>query len=406
MPVRRSYFLSHRSPLVVESSASGPRRSLLVVTEPLVSADSSHFKFVVSVASVLAPSFEISIGTTFLAPDARLALHAKGFGTLEIRKARFFLNSILAVLGLESEATFWTEAWLREALFTVNSKLFRHALRNAHFDCTLNVASTVVTPCDLWWILGPPLDVTLASAIPRRPGLGPLRRAVCSLVGSLERKLALRIHSSTRKVVAGSNYVRDLYLSRGFSVDGTVFGIPDLSAFRPSAQKSEARFVLAYIGKEVELDTLAALAGSGIKVVGFGNKLVPGIDPKRLRKFLDFRGAVTRDQLIDLYSNAEFTAFPFTSEGLGLVPLESMACGTPVLTYGREGPSETMIDGETGWLVRDQNEFLQRAIQLWHGFDKSQFRARALNRASQFTPAGQARRLEGFILNGSNRPDA
>jgi len=389
----------------MESSVLGPRRSLLVVTEPLVSADSSHFKFVLSIASVLAPSFEISIGTAYLSPDARAALHANGFRTLELPRTRFFLNSILAVLGLGSEATFWTEAWLREALFSVNSQLLRRALRNAHFDCTLNVASTVVIPCDLWWILGPPLDVTLASAIPRRPGLGSLRRVVRSFVGSLERKLTLRIHSSARKVVAGSNYVRDLYLTRGFSVDGTIFGIPDLSAFRPSAQKSEARFVLAYIGKEVELDTLAAMAGSGIKVVGFGNKLVPGIGPNRLRKFLDFRGAVTREQLIDLYSNAEFTAFPFTSEGLGLVPLESMACGTPVLTYGREGPSETIIDGETGWLVRDRDEFLQRAIQLWHGFDKNQFRAPALHRASQFTPAGQARRLEGFLLDGSNCPD-
>jgi len=45
-----------------------------------------------------------------------------------------------------------------------------------------------------------------------------------------------------------------------------------------------------------------------------------------------------REELIDLYSNALFTLFTFTHELFGYVLVESMACGTSVLTYNRQGP--------------------------------------------------------------------
>ncbi len=38
-------------------------------------------------------------------------------------------------------------------------------------------------------------------------------------------------------------------------------------------------------------------------------------------------------------------------EALGRVALEALACGVPVIAYRRGGPSEVVIDGQTGWLV-------------------------------------------------------
>jgi glycosyltransferase involved in cell wall biosynthesis len=42
----------------------------------------------------------------------------------------------------------------------------------------------------------------------------------------------------------------------------------------------------------------------------------------------------------------------------GYVPVESMACGTPVLAFDIMGPSETIIDGKTGWLAKSEEEFI------------------------------------------------
>ena len=73
---------------------------------------------------------------------------------------------------------------------------------------------------------------------------------------------------------------------------------------------------------------------------------------------IDFLGRVTDEELVDLYSNALYTIFAFKHEPFGYIPVESMACGTPVLTYKKQGPSETVENMETGWLMNSDNEML------------------------------------------------
>jgi glycosyltransferase involved in cell wall biosynthesis len=40
-------------------------------------------------------------------------------------------------------------------------------------------------------------------------------------------------------------------------------------------------------------------------------------------------------------------------EDFGIVPLEAQACGRPVVAYARGGALETVVRGETGFLVED-----------------------------------------------------
>jgi glycosyltransferase involved in cell wall biosynthesis len=94
--------------------------------------------------------------------------------------------------------------------------------------------------------------------------------------------------------------------------------------------------------------------------------------------------------------------FPFSNEPFGYVPLESMSCGTPVLTYNREGPSETVVDGQTGWLVGSPEEFVRVGSRLWKlGFDRGRFQDACLQRAALFQPGSQARALAELLLHRS-----
>lgn len=87
--------------------------------------------------------------------------------------------------------------------------------------------------------------------------------------------------------------------------------------------------------------------------------LVVGDGPqeKRLKgmagKNVEFIGGVTDEELRTLYRNCRALVFP-GEEDFGLTPVECMACGRPVVAYGRGGATETVLDGKTGVLFGDQ----------------------------------------------------
>ena len=54
-----------------------------------------------------------------------------------------------------------------------------------------------------------------------------------------------------------------------------------------------------------------------------------------------------------LYGQATALLFTAPNEDFGIVPIEAMACGTPVMAVNHGGPRETIVHGETGWLLPD-----------------------------------------------------
>jgi len=102
-----------------------------------------------------------------------------------------------------------------------------------------------------------------------------------------------------------------------------------------------------------------------LKIVGAGP------DRNRLEKLagptVEFLGFKPRDELKNLYSNARATIFP-GDEDFGLVPLESMACGTPVIAFKKGGALETITEGETGEFFEEPTgDSLLEAIERLEG---------------------------------------
>jgi len=60
-----------------------------------------------------------------------------------------------------------------------------------------------------------------------------------------------------------------------------------------------------------------------------------------VQECVDFPGYVPRDRLVALYRQAVALVFPSWDEGFGLPPVESMACGTPVVASDRGALPET-----------------------------------------------------------------
>ena len=64
-----------------------------------------------------------------------------------------------------------------------------------------------------------------------------------------------------------------------------------------------------------------------------------------------FAGFVPDEELVDHYRLADVFAMPSTGEGFGIVFLEAMGCGTPVLGGNRDGSVDALDHGKLGKLV-------------------------------------------------------
>lgn len=64
-----------------------------------------------------------------------------------------------------------------------------------------------------------------------------------------------------------------------------------------------------------------------------------------------YLGSVSDDELTELYRNAKFLVLSSDEEGFGLVLIEAMASGIPVVSTACGGPEDIVSDGEDGFLV-------------------------------------------------------
>ena len=64
-----------------------------------------------------------------------------------------------------------------------------------------------------------------------------------------------------------------------------------------------------------------------------------------------FHADVSDSELVELYRGTSLYVLSSDEEGLGLVILEAMACGCPVVSTACGGPSTSVVEGETGYLV-------------------------------------------------------
>jgi glycosyltransferase involved in cell wall biosynthesis len=77
------------------------------------------------------------------------------------------------------------------------------------------------------------------------------------------------------------------------------------------------------------------------------------------------------DKLAELYSSSDLFVFASHIEGYGLPPLESMACGTPVVTTDCRGVRDFVLDGENALMVppKEPEALAQSIIELMKDHD-------------------------------------
>ena len=75
-----------------------------------------------------------------------------------------------------------------------------------------------------------------------------------------------------------------------------------------------------------------------------------------------FAGPVRQEELPSYYSAAHVCVLPSYYESFGLVALESLACGTPVVAAGVGGIESIVRQGETGYVVEDNAPLDRKSV--------------------------------------------
>jgi glycosyltransferase involved in cell wall biosynthesis len=99
---------------------------------------------------------------------------------------------------------------------------------------------------------------------------------------------------------------------------------------------------------------------------------------------IEFIGEVTQEEKAKLYQNAKAFIFSADQEDFGIVPVESMAYGCPVIAYRSGGVTETVVENKTGIFFDELNpESCTAAIQQ---FQKLKIKSSdCVSRAAEFS---------------------
>lgn len=166
------------------------------------------------------------------------------------------------------------------------------------------------------------------------------------------------ISNSQRKQLRGVNYVKTIYhginATRVFKFDAdggdsiiwAGRGIPDkgLTTVLEVVKKTKKKSMIFPILKEEYLDWFRK------EVLRERNRI-----RQEVPLAMDFD--LTRSELVEHYQKAKLFLSPITwEEPFGLVMIESMSTGTPVVAYARGSVPEVIKDGVTGFIVNESDD--------------------------------------------------
>jgi D-inositol-3-phosphate glycosyltransferase len=219
--------------------------------------------------------------------------------------------------------------------------------------------------------------------------LGRLKNAVAAASAEVEPPLRIaeedRIVAGAGRLVAASDVERDYLVDRYGADRARVAVVPcgvDTALFSPSdagVARAGLGFgtgpLLLYVGRiapikglHTLLDAIARLRAAGralelLIVGGDADEAVDGHEAELRRRLetlgladtVRFVGAQPQDKLRAYYVAADATVLPSYYESFGMVALEAMACGRPVIASRVGGLQTTVRDGVTGVLVPEHD---------------------------------------------------
>lgn len=156
----------------------------------------------------------------------------------------------------------------------------------------------------------------------------------------------------------------------GLNYLATVYNGIDLSLYPFLASPDDYLLMIASIGRHKnQKDAIAVAKKLNMRLILAG-KIRDQDYFEELQKDIDgtqivYKGEIDLAEKVPLYQRAKAFLFPIEwEEPFGLVMIEAMSCGTPVIAYNKGAISEVVIDGKTGFIVNTVDEMAQAVEKI------------------------------------------
>ncbi|HMW14285.1 MAG TPA: glycosyltransferase [Pseudomonadales bacterium] len=346
------------------ADAVGRRPAILVLSSTFPRWPGDHEPpFVLELSRRLAERFDVWL----LAPHAPGARRQEQMAGIEVERFRYApdrLEQLAYQGGILARLKQQPWRWLLVPLFiTAQWWALHRLLRRQHFDAIHS-----------HWLIPQTLIALLAGAGRKAPLLctshgGDLFGLRAAPLPSIKAGVLKRCSAVT--VVSRAMRDEVQRLLPGQMAEVVPMGTDLTGRFTPGSDSARRGDTLLFVGRLVEkkgvnhlLDALAQLQRQGrqlqLWIVGQG----PGLEPLQaqterlgLAAWVTFWGAVEHARLADFYRLATLAVTPSVvaeggdQEGFGLVIVEAMGCGCPVVASALPAIGDIVIDGETGLLV-------------------------------------------------------
>lgn len=213
------------------------------------------------------------------------------------------------------------------------------------------------------------------------PSASPLVRWFAKFFRFYLQTCDLRSNEGVTHFLANSNEVKER-IQRIYGRESQVIHPPvDVEKFKVKSGKGDHYLVISALVpyKKIELAVKVCTKRNWpLVVVGKGS------EEKRLKAMagpsVTFKGWVSDAEMPAYYEKAKALLFP-GKEDFGIVPVESLASGCPVIAFGEGGVKDSLEDGKTGVLFQEQTEqALEAAMERFEkmSFDGAALRERAM----------------------------
>jgi len=218
-------------------------------------------------------------------------------------------------------------------------------------------------------------------------------------VGFDEMRL-ISISDSQRIPIAKANFAATIYHGLpGRDLNLTLHPRGGYLAFLGRIAPEKGPEIAIQIAKSAGIPLKMAAKIDQVDEQYFRERIAPLLD----QPGVEFVGEINEHQKAEFLGQASGLLFPIDwPEPFGLVMIEAMACGTPVLAFNRGSVSEILQDGKTGIVVQSKEEAIKRLPHLL-ALDRGKIRHEFERRFSAQRMARDHVRLYRGLLKGERK---